>query len=142
MEDTLWFSWTFWQDALGLLSVALLFGGMTLFAFGFAALMFTALPPEAARSVIRRAFPPFYLWVIVTSACAAALIWRFDEFAAWLLIAITLSTVPARQILMPSINAASDTGNQRAFKWLHGLSVLITLAHIAACVAVLVRFVA
>ncbi|NCW97974.1 MAG: DUF4149 domain-containing protein, partial [Betaproteobacteria bacterium] len=63
MEDTLWFSWLFWREALGLLASALLFGGMTLFAFGFAAILFTSLPAEQARRVIRHAFPPFYLWV-------------------------------------------------------------------------------
>jgi hypothetical protein len=30
------------------------------------------------------------------------------------------------------INAASDSGNHRGFQWLHGLSVVITLAHIVA----------
>ncbi len=33
---------------------------------------------------------------------------------------------------MPAINRATDAGLHRRFKWLHGLSVVITLAHIAA----------
>jgi hypothetical protein len=140
MEDTLWFSWLFWREALGLLASALLFGGMTLFAFGFAAILFTSLPAEQARRVIRHAFPPFYLWVIVSATAAAGLLWPYDGWSAALLMAIALSTIPTRQILMPRINAASDAGNQRAFKWLHGLSVLITLIHIVASAAVLIRF--
>ena len=141
MEDTLWYSWLFWQEAIGLLLTALLFGGMTLFAFGFAAILFTALPADAARGVIRKAFPPFYLWVIATSAIASALLWRYGDWSAWLLAAIALTTIPTRQVLMPRINAASDSANQQAFKWLHGLSVLITLAHIVASAAVLIRFI-
>jgi hypothetical protein len=43
--------------SLAVLSTALLFGGMTLYAFGFAAFLFTALPAKTAGEVLRRAFP-------------------------------------------------------------------------------------
>ena len=42
-----------------LLATALLFGGMLLFAGGFAAFALKALPPVEARLLIRAAFPPF-----------------------------------------------------------------------------------
>ena len=42
-----------------LLTTALLFGGMVLYSFGFAAFLFTALPPDVAGPSIRRAFPLF-----------------------------------------------------------------------------------
>ena len=42
-----------------LLTVAMLFGGMFLFSGGFAAFLFRHLPPEGARMLIRKAFPPF-----------------------------------------------------------------------------------
>jgi hypothetical protein len=121
-----------WQKPVALISIALLFGGMTLFAFGFAASLFTTLPPEAARKVIRHTFPHFYTWVIITSLIASLLVWHLNTSIRWLLLAIALSTIPTRQLLMPMINAASDSGNQRGFQWLHGLSVVITLAHIVA----------
>lgn len=140
MDGAFWLTWPFWQQALALGTVSFLFGGMTLFAFGFAAFVFSALEPEAARSVIRRAFPPFYLWVIVTSALAAALLWPLDKGSVGLMAAIALTTVPTRQVLMPAINAASDAGNRKAFQWLHGGSVLITVAHIGASAVVLARF--
>ncbi|MEL6960975.1 MAG: DUF4149 domain-containing protein, partial [Pseudomonadota bacterium] len=47
-----------------------------------------------------------------------------------LLGAIALSTVYARQILMPQINAATDRGDKSAFGRLHGLSVVIQLVQI------------
>lgn len=141
MDHSLWLTWPPWHVALALGTTALLFGGMTLFAFGFAALMLAALPADLARGVIRRAFPPFYLWVIATAAIAAALIWALDAWSAWLLLTVALSTVPARQVLMPAINAAADSGDRPAFRRLHGLSVLITVLHIAVAAAVLVRFV-
>jgi hypothetical protein len=52
---------------------------------------------------------------------------------------IALTTVPTRQVLMPAINAATDRGQRQRFVRLHTLSVLVTLAHIAAAAAVLVR---
>jgi hypothetical protein len=141
MDASLWFSGPVWHASLALGMTALLFGGMTLFAFGFAALLFTALPIDTARGVIRRAFPPFYLWVIATAAVAAGLLWQLDPISAWLMAAVAASTIPTRQVLMPAINAATDRGDRRAFGLLHGLSVLITLAHIVAAAAVLVRWV-
>lgn len=62
-------------------------------------------------------------------------------FAAMLLATIAVSKVPARQVLMPAINAATDAGNKSRFKTLHGLSVLVTLVHIALAAWVLARFV-
>jgi hypothetical protein len=125
-----------------LLATALLFGGMVLYSFGFAAFLFTALPPEVAGPTIRRAFPWFYLFVIATAAMAAAVLWPADPLGAGLLALVALTTVPTRQVLMPAINRATDTGNKARFKALHGLSVVITLAHIAVAGVVLARMAA
>lgn len=122
-----------------LLATAALFGGMLLFAGGFAAFLFQVLPVAAARELIRKAFPPFYLFVIGTAGLAAVLAARIDLAGAATLATIALTTVPARQVLMPAINAATDRGERRRFAQLHGLSVAVTLAHIVAAAAVLVR---
>lgn len=127
---------------LALLFTALLFGGATLFSFGLAPLVFAALPPEQARSTIRRAFPPFYLFVIVAASAAAAATWPFDGLAAALLALIAVTTLPTRQVLMPAINRATDGGAKARFKALHGASVAITLVHIALAAYVLARFAA
>ena len=128
-------------EIVSLLLVALLFGGMTLYAFGFAAVLFAALPVDMVRLTLRRAFPHFYLFVIVTAAAGAALLWSQNRGSALILALIALSTVPTRQSLMPAINAATDQGRHGRFKALHGLSVLVTLAHIALSAVVLARFV-
>ncbi|MGJ3263324.1 MAG: DUF4149 domain-containing protein [Salinarimonas sp.] len=117
---------------LALLTLALLFGGMVLYSFGFAAFLFTALPPETAGPTIRKAFPHFYLFVIATAALSALLLAPIDPPAAALMAAVAVTTVPTRQALMPAINAATDSGAKGRFARLHGLSVAITLAHIAA----------
>lgn len=118
--------------SFAVLTTALLFGGMTLYSFGFAAFLFKALPAPAAGAALRKAFPWFYLFVIATAALAAVLWWPHDTAAAALLAAVALSTLPVRQWLMPAINRATDAGQRQRFKWLHGLSVLVTLGHIAA----------
>lgn len=125
---------------LGLWCVALLFGGMVLYSFGLAPFLFSALPMPQARTTLRRAFPHFYLFVLLTSAAAAGLVCARDSDAALALAAITVSTVPARQVLMPAINAATDAGATQRFKMLHTASVLITLGHIALAGWVLSRF--
>ncbi|HZH06816.1 MAG TPA: DUF4149 domain-containing protein [Lautropia sp.] len=118
--------------SLAVLSTALLFGGMTLYSFGFAAFLFTALPAKSAGEALRRAFPWFYAFVISTSAAAALLWWPRDGVFAAVMAGVAITTVPVRQILMPAINRATDAGLRQRFKWLHGLSVVVTLGHIAA----------
>lgn len=127
--------------SVAILITALLFGGMTLYSFGFAAFLFTVLPAETAGLALRRAFPPFYLVVIVTGGLASAFWWQDDHLAGALMAAVAITTVPVRQMLMPAINRATDSGQKRLFKWLHGLSIAVTLAHIAAAGFVLVRLV-
>ena len=124
---------------ISLLVTALLFGGMVLYSFGFAAFVFNALPPETAGPLIRRAFPHFYLFVLASSAGAAAIAFPFDPVSSAILMAIAVTTILARQVLMPAINTATDAGAKTRFKVLHSLSVLITLAHIGAAALVLVR---
>ncbi len=122
-----------------LLVVSLLFGGMLLFSAGFAAFLFRYLPPQDARMLIRKAFPLFYLFVIVVSGFATALCWRSDSFSAAWMAFVMLTTVAARQLLMPAINRATDLGYRKRFLWLHGFSVLLTLGHIVLAAVVLVR---
>jgi len=129
------------MTTLALLATALLFGGMVLYSFGFAAFLFTALPADVAGPTIRRAFPHFYLFVMGMAAIAAAFVWPSDMFSAILLALIAVTTLPTRQILMPAINTATDTGAKTWFKWLHGTSVLITLIHIGMTGLILTRFI-
>jgi hypothetical protein len=129
------------MTTLALLSTALLFGGMVLYSFGFAAFLFTALPVETAGPTIRRAFPHFYLFVIAGASLSAVFLAPTDALSAAVMAAIALTTIPTRQFLMPAINAATDSGDKRRFGLLHGLSVVVTLIHIVAAAYVLHRFI-
>lgn len=128
-------------QSVAVLLTALLFGGMALYSFGFAAFLFAVLPAETAGLALRQAFPLFYLFVFITAVLASAFLWPHDPLAGALMALVAITTVPARQTLMPAINRATDSGQRRHFKWLHGLSVVITLAHIAAAGFALVRLV-
>ena len=122
-----------------ILVTALLFGGMLLFSAGFAAFLFKVLPSSEARFLIRQAFPRFYLFVIGSAALASLFSWWVDGQSALILGAIAISTIPTRQLLVPAINAATDSSQKRRFNRLHSLSVLITLSHIVAAGAVISR---
>ncbi len=128
------------MSVAALLVVSLLFGGMVLYSFGFAAFVFKALPADTAGALIRRAFPHFYLFVIAVSGFAALLLIPVDTISAVLMALIAVSTIPTRQNLMPAINNARDAGASRRFAALHGASVVITLAHILVAGYVLTRF--
>ena len=121
-----------------LLTSSFLFGGMLLFSASFAAFLFKSLPPAEASALIRKAFPSFYIFVIITSLVAALLALASSVFSASILVLIALSTIPTRQILMPAINAATDAKQKQRFFVLHGLSVVITLGHIVAVAFVIV----
>ncbi|MFD1341947.1 DUF4149 domain-containing protein [Litorisediminicola beolgyonensis] len=128
------------MTALALLLTAALFGGMLLYSFGFAAFLFRHMPKDEAGRLLRRAFPVYYLLVIAVASTAALLRLPADPTSAALLAAVALTTIPARQVLMPQINAASDAGDRRRFGWLHGASVALGLLQIAATAIALLRF--
>lgn len=91
-----------------LLLVSTLFGGMMLYSFGFAPMVFSALPAEDAGRFIRAAFPWYYLFVIVTAGLGGAILLRSNSWSGALALSIAIIGVFARQVLMPGINTARD----------------------------------
>jgi hypothetical protein len=125
-----------------ILLTALLFGGMVLYSFGFASFLFSTLPADVAGPLLRRAFPHFYAFVIGCAFVGTALSAAIDMTSAVILGLIAVTALLARQILMPAINVATDTGKRKRFAVLHTGSVLVTLAHIAGSAAVILRLLA
>jgi hypothetical protein len=122
-----------------LLMTSLLFGGMTLYSFAFAAFLFTVLPTETASSVIRKAFPHFYIFVVVSAALAALTSMTSDSLSGAILMLISITAIFARQVLMPMINSATDAKEKQRFNILHCASVILTLFHIGLAAYVVVR---
>ena len=91
-----------------LLVTALLFGGMTLYSFAFAAFLFTALPVDTASALIRKAFPHFYAFVLVTAAIAA-----FASFSTDTMLSFSGSTRTSTFVEGPptSVNSALCPGS-------------------------------
>lgn len=59
------------MTVIALLVSSLLFGGMILYSFGFAPLVFSALPMDVAGKLLRHTFPNYCLFVIATAGVAA-----------------------------------------------------------------------
>jgi len=129
-----------------LLLVSTLFGGMMLYSFGFAPMVFSALPTEDAGRFIRTAFPWYYLFVIATAGLGGAILLLSNSRSGLIALAIAVAAVFARQVLMPRINAAPDIqlqGNaeaKRRFGRLHGISVALNFVQLIAAGYVLYRF--
>lgn len=133
-------------EPVALLICATLFGGMTLYSFGFAAFVFRTQPADVAGRMLRQAFPPYYLFVVGCAALGALVLLPVAPVPAAVMAAVALTTVYARQILMPQINAArdaqlaGDAGAARRFGWLHGGSVVLQLVQLAATGWVIIGF--
>ncbi|MGL4440814.1 MAG: DUF4149 domain-containing protein [Bosea sp. (in: a-proteobacteria)] len=126
-------------EIAALLTTSLLFGGMTLYSFGFAPLVFSAMPADAAGKLLRQAFPHYYIFVFVTAVAAALALLPRDGLTVGLMAATALIAVISRQALMPAINTARDMGAKRRFDLPYGLSVALNMLQLAAVVMVLVR---
>jgi Domain of unknown function (DUF4149) len=124
---------------VALLSTALLLGGMTLYSFGFAPMVFSALKTDVAGGLLRKAFPHYYVFVLVTAVVAAATLFPLDVFSAALMVGTAFVALIARRLLMPAINSARDSGAKSRFNQLHGLSVALNMVQLAAVVWALVR---
>jgi hypothetical protein len=129
-----------------LLLVSTLFGGMMLYSFGFAPMVFRAMPAEEAGRFIRAVFPWYYLFVIAIAGLGGAILLLWDFVSGVLMIAIAAVAVYARQGLMPQINAAREARSQGVpeakarFGRLHGISVALNFAQLIAAGYVLYRF--
>ncbi|MDO9503691.1 DUF4149 domain-containing protein [Falsiroseomonas sp.] len=132
---------------IALFSTALLFGGMAFFAALIAPIVFRVLPTEMAGRFIRSVFPPYYLWVLATSAAACVALFPLSKTDSGIMAAIAGLTVFLRQVLMPRINAlsdrlkAGDASAQRGFDTGHRLSVAANLLQLIAAGVVLAGFV-
>ncbi len=137
-------------DALALIAVAGIWGGMAFFAAVYAPLVFIKLDAATAGAFIRAVFPVYYL-AMGTASLAAAVLLAVGTTHGALDVAVMGCTCAlfwvARQALMPRINRArdrreSDPGARARFERLHRLSVAINALQLLAVLVLLARFVA
>ena len=124
---------------LALLASSTLFGGMMLYSFGFAPLVFSGLPMDVAGRLLRFAFPHYYVFIIATAAIATLILLPYDLVSAGLMAATAALALFARQILMPMINFFRDQNENRNFNRAHFLSVTLNMMQLCAVATVLIR---
>jgi hypothetical protein len=133
-------------EYLALLLTATLFGGMILYSFGFAPIVFHAFPSDEAGRFIRLAFPWYYVFIISTSVFSCLTLLSLNLQSAILMASVVIIGIFARQILMPKINAArdlqlkGDTAARGHFGRLHALSVFLNFGQLAIVGYVLIYF--
>ena len=127
------------------LATALALGGMAFFSFVVARLVFRQLEREAAAAFMRAAFPRYYDWMggtAVVAALSAAAVARVESL---LMGVVAVAFLLLRFVLLPALNghrerrAAGDPGAEAAFKRLHGLSMAVNFAQMAAAAFVMAR---
>lgn len=128
-----------------LLSMAILLGAMVFFPAVVAPLVFRTLEPEAAGRFLRALFPRYYLFMVVTSGLAGALLLPSDVLAGIALLAVAGSTLWVRGWLVPRLNAwrdrelAGDTAAGARFARGHRFSVALNVLQLVLVGALLVR---
>jgi hypothetical protein len=133
-------------EILALLSTAILFGGMILYSFGFAPLVFQTLTSKDAGRLIRLAFPWYYLFTVAIAALGGVLLIFSNPQSAALMAGVMVIGIYARQVLMRQINEARDRqlsgeiAAHRRFGMLHGTSVALNFAQISIAGYVLSEF--
>ena len=125
----------------GLLIIGAIVGAMIFFTAVVAPAAFRVLAAEQAGLLVRRLFPIYYLVMALAAALAAMLI-GFDSPAAGRVLAVVAVLFMAkRALLLPrmeryrSRRQAGDADATRAFRRLHGLSMVLNLIAGVAVVA-------
>ena len=115
-----------------------LFGSMIFFSAIVAPNVFKTLDSINSRKFIRSLFPKLYLWGIILSSLNCLLILDHSNLVLIVSFSVLVGFVISRQTLMPMINNASDTKNDKKFRLLHSLSVLIFLLQLFAIIFLIV----
>ncbi|MEM1194418.1 MAG: DUF4149 domain-containing protein [Pseudomonadota bacterium] len=121
---------------IGTICVAALFGAMVFFPAVVAPTVFKTLAAEEAGLFLRRLFPAYYAFMIVTAGIGTICLIGRPLIAAGLGL-VALTTLGVRQWLVPKINGwrdaelQGDTGAAKNFAVGHRASVIVNMAQLA-----------
>ena len=106
---------------------SLVLGSMLFFSIAIAPKIFTVLPNEEAGKFVRSIFPTYYMYNGLQYLLLTILLFYTGQNGNILYLSclILLFFIFSNYILMPQINKSRDTDNQKKFKLLHFISVLI-----------------
>ncbi len=113
--------------------ILIAFGTMIFFSFIIAPVTFTTLDEQNAGKFIRRLFPFYYAFNLITLLLSLILAFFDGSFAVRYHIVILCALLFAFTLfyLMPKINTYRDNQNNKMFKISHRLSVVINFIQIA-----------
>ena len=119
---------------------AIILGIMLFFSFVIAPVVFTTLDEDNARKFIRRIFP-FYYNVNLAISFVILLTFLFLSKLGvdfYLILLITILFATSNYLLMPLINKYRDEKQDKKFKYLHFISVVINFVQMICLVFLLV----
>ncbi len=100
--------------------------------------LFRTIELEHAGKLLRALFPKFFLILaalgVVTLACSFAS--ESGSIAQVVLAAVTILLPLVCWLMVPATNRATDAGDERTFKRLHTLSVLLTVLVLLSNIAI------
>jgi hypothetical protein len=116
--------------------IAISLGTMLFFSFVIAPVIFKILDANNAGKFVRKIFPHYYLINLIILSIAVLLLFYISsinlDFYITLVVAILFAF--SLFILMPLINKFKDSKEEKKFKYLHALSVIINFIQIISLI--------
>ena len=125
---------------LSVYMTSIIFGIMLFFSFVVAPVTFTALNEENARKFIRKIFPYYYNVNLAISSFVLIFFIFLKIFSLdfYLILSVAVLFAMSNFILMPLINKYRDENQDKRFKQLHFISVLINFVQMILLLIVLI----
>lgn len=119
---------------------ALVLGSMLFFSIAIAPKIFTVLSNEEAGKFVRSIFPTYYKYNGLQYLILTILMLYTEKSGNILYISILILSlfIFSNYLLMPLINKSRDVNNQRRFKILHMMSVIINFLIIIFSILLLI----
>ena len=119
---------------------AMILGIMLFFSFVIAPVVFTTLDEDNARKFIRRIFPFYYNINLAISFIVLLLFLFLSKLGVdfYLILLITILFATSNYLLMPLINKYRDEKQDKKFKYLHFISVVINFVQMICLVFLLI----
>ena len=116
-----------------------LMAGMILFQAALnAPTIFKVFSEEQAGLFLRVIFPKLFLNVAILSLVGLLIAMIGDRLSLQFLFFSALLMMSIAYLLVPATNKARDEGRDKSFKYLHLISVILTLFTLTVCLVILV----
>ena len=122
--------------------ISIILGIMLFFSFVIAPVVFTTLNEENARKFIRRIFPFYYNVNLGISLFVTFLFIFLGNLKSdfFLILAVAILFAVSNYLLMPLINKFRDENNNKKFKYLHLISVIVNFIQMLFLVIILIQY--